>query len=354
MAVQWAAETVLYMLVRMTDPLLNPDIGALYIHAYGDHDRRTSGKFDSLRTRYNIRRTLGSDCDRTVLFEEIDRYEAVIVGNIDDGLRQEIVGYCFQHGKKLLAAPTMTDILFNSAEKTVMGDALLYTLNTEGINPAYRALKRVLDAVLSALALIVLSPLLLLVALSIKLYDGGPVFYRQVRLTEGGRAFRLVKFRSMIVNAESVTGAVLAGQEDPRVTPVGRFIRATRMDELPQLWNILRGDMALVGPRPERPEFYEKYCAEYPEFAYRLKVRAGLTGYAQLYGKYNTTFEDKARLDMYYIQRASFLRDLQLIFYTLKIIFLRESTEGVSEPVAAGEGRERDAEPAGHDRDSGV
>lgn len=161
------------------------------------------------------------------------------------------------------------------------------------------------------------------------LYDGGPVFYRQVRLTEGGREFRLIKFRSMIVDAESRTGAVLAGKTDGRITPVGRFLRAARLDELPQLWNILRGDMTLVGPRPERPEFYEKYCAEYPEFSYRLKVKAGLTGYAQLYGKYNTTFADKARMDMYYIQRASLLWDLQLILYTLKILFIRESTEGV-------------------------
>ena len=139
----------------------------------------------------------------------------------------------------------------------------------------------------------------------------------------------LTKFRSMIVNAELDTGAILAGKEDARITPVGKFIRATRIDELPQLWNILRGDMSLVGPRPERPEFYEIFCREYPEFEYRLKVKAGLTGYAQLYGKYNTTFAEKARLDMYYIQHASLLWDLQLMFYTLKIIFIKESTEGV-------------------------
>ena len=145
----------------------------------------------------------------------------------------------------------------------------------------------------------------------------------------------LTKFRSMIVNAESATGAVLAGKEDERITKVGRFIRATRIDELPQLWNILMGDMSLVGPRPERPEFYEIFCREYPEFEYRLKVKAGLTGYAQLYGKYNTTFAEKARLDMYYIQHASLLWDLQLMFYTLKIIFIRESTEGVDRPAEA-------------------
>ena len=145
----------------------------------------------------------------------------------------------------------------------------------------------------------------------------------------------------MVVNAESATGAVLAGKSDSRITKVGAFLRATRIDELPQLLNILNGDMTLVGPRPDRPEFYQKYCAEYPEFAYRLRAKAGLTGYAQLYGKYNTTFADKALLDMYYIQKASFLWDLQLIFYTLKIIFVKESTEGVD---TAGTDKTKDTE----------
>ena len=149
----------------------------------------------------------------------------------------------------------------------------------------------------------------------------------------------------MVVNAESRTGAVLAGKDDDRITKVGRFIRSTRIDELPQLWNILMGDMSLVGPRPERPEFYRTICEEYPEFEYRLKIKAGLTGYAQLYGRYNTTFAEKARLDMYYIQHASLLWDLQLIFYTLKIIFFRESAEGVQDeraPANAGEEKEEE------------
>ena len=186
---------------------------------------------------------------------------------------------------------------------------------------------------------------MLAVAIAVKKQDGGPVFYRQTRLTQGGKHFQLTKFRSMVVNAESGTGAVLAGKNDNRITKVGRFIRATRLDELPQLWNILKGDMSVVGPRPERPEFYETICAEYPEFEYRLKVKAGLTGYAQLYGKYNTSFADKAKLDMYYIQHASLLWDLQLVFYTLKIIFIRESTEGVEDGRSAGERRtEREEE----------
>ena len=337
MAVQWVVETILYIFIRITDPKINPDIPALYVRGPGQADRALAGKFSSLRTRYTVRETLDGDEPWPLLLAAVRRYEAVLLGGVPEDLRRRVADVCFREDKTLMLAPTMMDIMLAGAERIVMEDTLLYVLNTDRVDPAYRAVKRGLDVLVSALGLLILSPLLGVLALCVHLYDGGPVFYRQVRLTEGGREFRLIKFRSMIVDAESRTGAVLAGKTDGRITPVGRFLRAARLDELPQLWNILRGDMTLVGPRPERPEFYEKYCAEYPEFSYRLKVKAGLTGYAQLYGKYNTTFADKARMDMYYIQRASLLWDLQLILYTLKILFIRESTEGVS----AGEDEEK-------------
>lgn len=333
--VQWVAELLLYIFTRILEPRINPDIGTLYICGSGEKDLLTCGKFDSKRTRFSIRCVISAGVPRQELLDAVDRYEAVVAGDIDKDLSRELIGYCFNHKKAFMMLPTMTDVMINGAEKIIMGDELMLMCNTQGFTPGFRIAKRCLDLVASATALVVLSPVLLITAACIKLYDGGPVLYRQLRLTKDGRPFQVLKFRSMIVNAEANTGAVLAGKEDSRITPIGRFIRSTRIDELPQLWNILRGDMTLVGPRPERPEFYEKYCAEYPEFAYRLKVTAGLTGYAQLYGKYNTTFMDKARLDMYYIQRASFLRDLQLLFYTLKIIFIKDSTEGVSDSSAA-------------------
>ena len=263
------------------------------------------------------------------LAKAIGPYHAVLIGDMDPDTRREIVSYCFRTGREALLLPDMADVVLCSAAPMIMGDSLVYDLKTQGMDRTYRTLKRAIDIVASAVGLVVLSPLMLGTAIAVKAQDGGPVFYRQERLTRGGKRFMLTKFRSMIVNAESDTGAVLAGKEDARITKVGRFIRSTRIDELPQLWNILKGEMTLVGPRPERPEFYEIICREYPEFDYRLKVKAGLTGYAQLYGKYNTTFAEKARLDMYYIQHASLLWDLQLLFYTLKIIFIKDSTEGV-------------------------
>ena len=146
-------------------------------------------------------------------------------------------------------------------------------------------------------------------------------------MTKGNKEFYIYKFRSMIVNAEK-HGAQLAEKNDSRITPVGKVIRKTRLDELPQLWNILRGDMSFVGPRPERPEIHNEYLKELPEFRFRLDVKAGLTGYAQVYGKYNTSPEDKLKLDLLYINKRSMIMDLKLIFYTVKIMFIGDSAEG--------------------------
>jgi lipopolysaccharide/colanic/teichoic acid biosynthesis glycosyltransferase len=159
--------------------------------------------------------------------------------------------------------------------------------------------------------------------------DGGPAFYRQCRLTNDGKRFNVLKFRSMRVDAEKDGVARLATEKDDRITSVGHFIRKCRIDELPQLINILRGDMTIVGPRPERPEIAEKYEQELPEFSLRLQAKAGLTGYAQVYGKYNTTPYDKLRFDLMYIENYSILLDLKLMILTLRIIFSKESTEGI-------------------------
>ena len=181
------------------------------------------------------------------------------------------------------------------------------------------------------------SPFFAVIALMIKCTDRGPVFYRQDRLTKDGQVFSICKFRTMIQDAEKHTGARLASDHDDRILPVGRFLRRTRLDELPQLWNILKGDMSLVGPRPERPELAAEIEESIPEFAYRLKVKAGLTGYAQVYGKYNTTAYDKLKLDLTYIRKYSVFLDLKMILMTPKIMFLKESTEGVKEGAEDGE-----------------
>ena len=183
----------------------------------------------------------------------------------------------------------------------------------------------------SLVGLIVLSPFFLCVAIAVKAYDGGPAFYKQKRLTSGGKEFYLYKFRSMIVDAEKDGKARLAAEGDSRITPVGNFIRKTRLDELPQLINIIKGEMSIVGPRPERPEIAAEYEEEFPEFSFRLNAKAGLTGYAQVMGKYNTTPYDKLKMDLIYIQNFSLLLDLKIMFMTLRTIFIKESTEGIDE-----------------------
>lgn len=337
LAVQCVVAVLLYIAGRILVPRFEPSISTLYIRPEAEKERDISAKFDERRTSYVVSAVAEDGIPRRELLEAIEPHEAVILGEVSSQTRQFVVGYCYRTGRKVLLIPNMTDIMVGSAQPLLMGDFLLYDLNTQGGKVVYRAAKRGWDILVSSVGLIVLSPLMLLTALAVKLQDGGPVFYRQIRLTKGGREFQLTKFRSMIPHAEDGTGAVLSTKGDSRITRVGKFIRATRLDELPQLWNILRGDMSLVGPRPERPEFYESICSEYPEFNYRLMVTAGLTGYAQLYGKYNTSFADKARLDMYYIQHASFLWDLQLLLYTLKIIFIKESTEGIEGPEQGAE-----------------
>lgn len=326
---QCLIETGIFILARIQIDRLEPTAPALLITAEKNAEEGVRGKFDRRRTRYYIDRVVSADMPWDELCEIIHSYGTVVLMPMENDLRRRIMDDCFWHGVAILLKPDMQDIMVNCADTVIMSDVPLYAVHTGNHDHAYLTAKRVLDILASVCGLILCSPIFLAAAIAIKIQDGGPVFYRQKRLTLNGKPFYLTKFRSMVVNAESATGAVLAGKQDSRITKVGAFLRATRIDELPQLLNILSGDMTLVGPRPERPEFYEKYCAEYPEFAYRLRAKAGLTGYAQLYGKYNTTFADKALLDMYYIQKASFLWDLQLIFYTLKIIFIKESTEGV-------------------------
>ena len=170
---------------------------------------------------------------------------------------------------------------------------------------------------------------MLLTALVVKLYDGGPVLYKQVRCTLGGKEFKIMKFRSMSVDAEKDGKARLASKNDSRITPVGKCIRVCRLDELPQLFNILRGEMSFICPRPERPEIIEQYMEIMPEFKFRMRVKAGLAGYAQVYGKYNTTPYDKLKLDLYYIENYSIWMDIKLMFLTLKVLLMPDSTEGI-------------------------
>ena len=218
--------------------------------------------------------------------------------------------------------------MVRGAKSINLFDTPLLLIKGAGLTPTERLLKRVMDLVLCLIAMVPAAPIMLIVALAIKLEDGGPVFYKQARMSLDGKVFDILKFRSMIVDAEKDGRSIPATGHDPRITKVGRFTRATRIDELPQLLNIIKGDMSIVGPRPERVEHMVEYGKEVPEFDFRTKVKGGLTGYAQIYGKYNTSPYDKLRLDMLYIENYSLLLDVKLILMTLRIMLKKESTEG--------------------------
>ena len=194
-----------------------------------------------------------------------------------------------------------------------------------------RFIKRTIDIVCALILIILSSPFMIITAILVKCYDGGPVLYKQVRCTRDMKEFKILKFRSMRTDAEKDGVARLASKNDSRITPIGKFIRKVRIDELPQLFNILKGEMSFIGPRPERPEIIKQYQEDMPEFTFRTKVKAGLAGYAQVYGKYNTTPYDKLKLDLYYIENYSVWLDLKLMLLTFKILFVPDSTEGIED-----------------------
>ena len=298
---------------------------------YGNDGYKTLiKKMQSKKYRYEIVGCYSDETSLEVLEDNIGKAEGIYLYEVDDQLKRKLVLFCDSISKDIYLTQSVEDLL-------TMGFDVSHTFDTPFIRTKrmpekwyYAFIKRTIDILFSGMGLVILSPMLLIVAACIKLYDGGPVFYKQIRLTKGHKEFEIYKFRSMIVDAEK-NGARLAAQNDNRITPIGKVIRATRVDELPQLINILKGDMTLVGPRPERPEIEDLYLKEIPEFGMRLKVKAGLTGYAQVFGKYNTSPEDKLKLDLLYINQRSLLLDFKLIFYTIKIIFIPEATEGIEE-----------------------
>lgn len=263
--------------------------------------------------------------------EEFADVDTIFLSGISAQKKNELIKYCIINHVTVYLVPYIGDVILSGGEAVHMFHLPVLKMDHFHSSPTYFMLKRSFDILASGLMLILCSPILLVTAIAIKATDGGPVFYKQVRLTKNGKEFKILKFRSMRVDAEKDGVARLStGSSDDRITPVGHIIRKFRIDELPQLFNILGGSMTVVGPRPERPQIAEEYKKSLPEFDLRLQVKAGLTGYAQVYGKYNTTPYDKLQMDLMYISSCNFFEDLRIIFATIKILFEPESTEGVA------------------------
>ena len=327
-ALLWLVQSVILSLLtmRMVERYRNIFPPYSLVEVYGDVDNDVHNELNKIFYKFHVEDRF--HYSEKGLLDRLEDYDGVLINDIPAVEKNDIIKRCFDRNLRVYFVPKISDILVKSSRNVNLLDTPIYLCRNDGITTVELAVKRVFDLVSSVLTLILLSPLFAVTAIAIKLEDGGPVFYRQERCTIGGRHFMILKFRSMIENAEADGRTHPAGENDARITKVGKIIRSTRIDELPQLLNIVKGDMSIVGPRPERVEHVQIYSEMIPEFVYRYKVKGGLTGYAQVYGKYNTSALDKLKLDLVYITNFSLMLDFQIIMETLKILFSKESTEG--------------------------
>jgi len=287
-------------------------------------------KFATRKDKYQVTKNIHIGMGAEAICQEAENgYDGLILWDIPAQIRNRLYKYCFGVGIRVYIMPKIPDILIKGADQLHLFDTPILLTREYVLSFDQRLAKRIIDFVCALILCIISSPIMLVTAILIKAYDRGPVLYKQVRCTRDMKEFHILKFRSMRVDAEKDGVARLASKNDDRITPIGRFIRIVRIDELPQLFNILKGDMTFIGPRPERPEIIMQYMENMPEFIFRTKVKAGLAGYAQVYGKYNTTPYDKLKLDLFYIENYSIWLDIKLMLLTLKILFRPESTEGV-------------------------
>lgn len=257
------------------------------------------------------------------LKELINENETIFIYDVPVTERTQIVEYCYQNMKNVYFNPNMADVLELNASHVILDDVSLLNVSSKGLTAEQKFMKRLFDIVVSALALIITSPFFLIAVIAIKAEDRGPVFFKQNRATRNGKIFSVYKLRTMKEDVDNYVSI----ENDDRVTKVGRVLRRFRIDEIPQFINVLRGDMSIVGPRPEMLANIFNYTSTLPEFEYRLRVKAGITGYAQIAGKYNTSPRDKLVLDLMYIEEYSFWLDIKLLFQTLIVIFKKDSTE---------------------------
>lgn len=326
---------------RIADRLMPPkDI----VIVYGNPDACEDGRqiLASTPRRFRLIGLLSVDEGNLIHQIENCKPRGIMLCGVDSTRRNDIVKYCYANRIEAYVRPSIGDILMKGAKSMQINNLPVMLLSQGGPSVWYLAVKRLMDIVLGLLAMLIFSPFMIVTAIAVKAYDGGPIFYRQIRLTKNRKEFYVYKFRSMRVDAEKDGVARLASQGDDRITPVGKIIRALRIDEMPQLWCILRGTMTIVGPRPERPEIAAQYEELMPEFALRLQAKAGLTGYAQVYGKYNTTPYNKLQMDLEYIGSMSLVTDMKIILATVKILFMPESTEGVAQGQVTAGTKERE------------
>jgi lipopolysaccharide/colanic/teichoic acid biosynthesis glycosyltransferase len=314
---------------------LNPAHNAIIIYGKKTFENTYNRPILKNSRKFKINRALSQDEPVEVLFQLINESDSVFLLDVDETLKDMLLKHCFIHNKRAYIMPTFSGALINTAEISWISNTPMFLPKDPMPQAGAMAIKRAMDIFISLTGILITFWLMLIIWALIRLYDNGPAVFKQTRITKDGKLFVLYKFRSMRLDAEKDGIARLASKNDVRVTPIGRFLRKFRLDELPQLFNVLSGSMSIVGPRPERPELASKYEQIYPDFSFRTKVKAGLTGFAQVYGKYNTPPDVKLFLDIIYIERFSIWEDVKLIFQTFKTIFICQSAEGVDEEAEA-------------------
>ena len=279
-------------------------------------------KMSTFGSKFNLTEVVHYECPD--IRQTIHNHDVIFLAGIPDTEEAALQGYCYKHHKTLYLLAELEDVVISTAQQTIMDDTAFLYVRPMTPTPVQRAIKRTCDICISLAGLVVTSPITIVTWLVLKMSKNGSPLFRQQRATINGNVFEILKFRTMYEDSANVS----ARENDDRVTPIGRFLRKYRIDELPQLINVLRGEMSLVGPRPEMLENVDRYTREVPEFRYRQQMKAGLTGLAQIEGKYNTSPKDKAILDLLYIENFSLSYDFKLLLRTLTIFFRRDSTEG--------------------------
>lgn len=290
-------------------------------------------KFNERKDIYNIVDSIEYSRPINEIEDKCKKFGNVVIGDIPSEKRNDIMKFCFDYGINTYVLPKLSDIIVKNSQNIYAFDTPIYLSQNEGLSSMNEIIKRIMDIIISLVGIIVPLPIYILLGLCIKIEDGGPIFFTQDRITKGGKEFKVIKFRSMKVGSDS-DGVRPTVKHDSRITHMGRFIRRFHIDELPQLLNVFIGDMSIVGPRPERKEHVDKYQKEIREFKYRLKVKGGITGLAQVYGRYNTSAYDKLKLDLIYIKNYSLLLDLELMLKTIQVIFQKEHIEAFTDKQA--------------------
>ncbi len=269
--------------------------------------------------------------DHEKLKDYVDKADNIyLTSSLSKRVKDRIINYCILKDKRVFVIPETYEIAMRKSEMTQIGDIPLFAIESFRLTEAQNIIKRFMDIMLSMIGILLTLPIMLFAVIRIKLEDRGPVFYRQIRSGLNGKEFGVIKFRSMVVDAEKHTGAVFASENDPRITKVGNLMRATRIDEIPQFFNVLMGSMSIIGPRPERPQFVEAFSRELPEYSSRLAVKPGITGLAQVMGNYTTSAENKAKFDLVYIRDYSLLLDIKILFKTVQVVFSKSQATGFS------------------------